>query len=180
MFSQCAVPQWSMLAVKMNRPLRVAWKRNKLPARKCTFIYCQARQKCVQGYNGFSYKKWWIFHIAGEKNMVPKLSMPWKDKSWSAEYKDLKSMDFHKVLFLPFPGVGVAITKTGDFWLSDISSPFATWIRDLCWTCGFMLLFCQLQALSEVSPHQVFIPKCCCLICRALIELFLLLHSVLN
>lgn len=47
--------------------------------------------------------------------MVPRLSMAWKDKRWSAAYKDLKSMDFHKDLFLTFSGVGVAIAKPGDF-----------------------------------------------------------------
>lgn len=91
--------------------------------------------------------------------MIPRLGVPWKDKKWSAEYKDLKSMDFHKDSCLTLSGAGVAVAKPGHFSSSDIPSSSASWIRVLCWTCGFMLLFCQLQVLFGVSPHQMFAPQ---------------------
>lgn len=91
--------------------------------------------------------------------MISRLSMPWKDQGWSAEYKVLKYMDFHINLFLALSGMWVVMAKKREFLLSSIYFPSASQIRVLCWTCGFMLLFCQLQTPFEVSFHQALVPQ---------------------
>lgn len=70
-------------------------------------------------------------------------------------------MDFHKDLFLTF-----SLQNQGTLW-SDMLSPPASRIRALCWICGFMLLFCQLQALfwavsSSGVCSQVLLPYLQC------------------
>lgn len=53
MFPQHAMPQQSVLAVMLSRPLRAVWKSNKLKVRKHTFILWQARKICVTGMQLF-------------------------------------------------------------------------------------------------------------------------------